>query len=295
MPLLLASAAALVVPLFLWGYQMRASAQPAPADLVLTTKKKTRQGFGPFGYIIDPLGRPIAPLVLGLISPAGRGRLRRRIERAGKPGGLNIEGYAQNKAGNLVVYGSMGAVGILTGHLFIGTALLVVGAVQTDIVLWNLARERQAEIQKGLPDFLDVLTVTVSAGLGFRQALRRVAESMPGALSDEMTKALRQMELGTPLRQAFEDLRQRNDSEALASFVTAILQAEELGSPLARALTEISIDMRRGAFQQARRRAQRADPQITLIVTFFMVPGFMILIVGMLYYSTDGALSRVFG
>lgn len=295
MPLMLALSAALLVMLFAWGYHLKASGQPGTADITVAPQAKARKGFGPFGYIIDPLGKPFGPIVLGMISPAGRGRLRRRIERAGRPGGLTVEGYATNKAGNLVVYGTMGALGMLSGYTLVGLALLIVGLVQTDIVLWNLARERQAEIQKALPDFLDVLTVTVSAGLGFRHALLRVAESMPGALSDEMMTALRQMDLGTPLRNAFEDLRQRNDSESLASFVTAILQAEELGSPLARALTEISVDMRRDAFQQARRRAQRADPQITLIVTFFMVPGMMLLIVAMLYYGSDGALNRVFG
>jgi tight adherence protein C len=118
---------------------------------------------------------------------------------------------------------------------------------------------------------------------------------MPGHLSDEMRLALRQMELGTPLRSAFEELRQRNESESLASFVTAILQAEELGAPLARALTEISVDMRRDAIQHARRRAQRADPQITLIVTFLMLPAMMLLIVAMLWFGTDGSFGDVFG
>ncbi|MBC6461868.1 type II secretion system F family protein [Actinomadura sp. HBU206391] len=294
MPLFIAAAAALVVPMFMWGYVLKFRPQEVPDDLVVAARQNKREGFGPFGAFIDPLGRPFGPLILALIPPTARGRLRARIERAGRPGGLTLDGYARNKAGNLVVYGTAGVIGMLSGQLLVGIALLAVGVVQTDIVLWNLGRERQTEIQKALPDFLDVLTVTVSAGLGFRHALARVAESMPGPLSDEMLKALRQMELGTPLRDAFEELRQRNDSESLSNFVTAILQAEELGAPLASALAEISIDMRRDAFQHARRRAQRADPQVTIIVTFFMVPAMMLLIVAMLWYGTDGSFSRVF-
>jgi tight adherence protein C len=292
----MALAAGLTVPLFVWGYRLRTFGRPAVTDVSAENGKQAkRKQFGPFGEVINPLGRPLAPLVLRTISPAGRSKLRQRIERAGRPAGLTIEGYAQNKAGNLTVYGVAGFCGVITDHLFLGLGLLVIGFVQTDIVLWNLTRERQQEIQRALPDFLDVLTVTVSAGLGFRHALRRVADSMPGALSDEMLTALRQMEVGSPFRSAFEDLRQRNDSEALTSFVTAILQAEELGAPLARALSEISIDMRRDAFQHARRQAQRADPQITMIVTFLMVPGMILLIVSMLYWGSGAKFSEIFG
>ncbi|MQY03855.1 type II secretion system F family protein [Actinomadura macrotermitis] len=294
MPLLIALAAALMVLLFVWGYAMKNS-KPAAAEAVVVAKAAKAPEFGPFGSVINPVGRPLSGPVLGMISPAGRGRLRRRIERAGRPSGLTLEGYAANKAGTVIIFGGGAMIGVITGHLVIGVMMLIVGLVQTDIVLWNLARERQQELQKSLPDFLDVLTVTVSAGLGFRHAVARVADSMPGALADEMRTALRQMELGTSFRSAFEELRQRNDSESLSSFVTAILQAEELGAPLARALSEIAVDMRRDAFQQARRRAQRADPQITLIVTFLMLPAMMLLIVAMLWYGTDGSLGRVLG
>ncbi|GLZ09960.1 membrane protein [Actinomadura sp. NBRC 104425] len=292
MPVLLALAAGLMVPLFVYGYHLRVAGRPAPADLdVLPVKKIKTKEFGPLGSIINPLGRPFAGLIVNAMSGAGRTRLRRRIDRAGRPAGLTVEGYAANKVGCVLFYGGASLVVMLAGQALIGVILLLIGLLQTDIVLWNLSRERQEEIQRSLPDFLDVLTVTVSAGLGFRHALARVAESMPGALADELNNALRQMELGTPLRDAFEQLRQRNDNAALASFVTAILQAEELGAPLARALTEISTDMRRDAFQQARRRAQRADPQITLIVTFLMVPAMLLLILGGLYFSmSEGIL-----
>jgi tight adherence protein C len=293
MPLILALAGALVIPFFVWGYHLKASGQPVSGEMAFAVRPTKKKEFGPLGNVVNPLGRPFASLALRLLSPAGRGRIRRRIERAGRSGDFGIEGYAANKVGNLLFYGTGGVAAMISGHMFIGLALVGFGLTQTDIVLWNLARERQEEIQKALPDFLDVLTVTVSAGLGFRHALARVAESMPGALADEMMTALRQMELGTPLRNAFEALRERNDSESLAAFVTAILQAEELGAPLARALTEISVDMRRDAFQQARRRAQRADPQITVIVTFLMVPGMLLLIIGLLWFGTGGALSHV--
>ncbi|MFC9972701.1 type II secretion system F family protein [Spirillospora sp. NPDC127200] len=297
MALLIAVGGALTVLLFALGFHLRLSGRPdvETGALVVTAVSQESDDFGPLGQIVNRLGRPFAPLVMRTISPAQRSKIRTRIERAGRPSGLTLDGYARNKAGCMALFGSVGLLALLGGSLLMGGALLLVGWFQTDIVLWNLSRERQTKIQRSLPDFLDVLTVTVSAGLGFRHALGRVAESMPGALSDEMMIALRQMELGSSFRVAFEELRRRNDSEALSTFVTAVLQAEELGAPLARALTEISTDMRRDSFQEARRRAQRADPQVTLIVTFLMVPGMALLICGIFVFGTNVQLGGVFG
>lgn len=290
MPFVAALAAACCVVLFVWGFALRTADRPVPEDLAIAVPRVRRTGLGPLGGLVEMLGAPFGPLALRLVSSAGRGKVRRRIERAGRPGGLTIEGYAQNRAGNLVLCGSAGLVGLFTGHSLIGLLLILAGLFQTDIVLWSLSRERQSAIARQLPDFLDVLAVTVSAGLGFRQALDRVSESMPGPVAEEMRMALRQMELGRPLREAFLELRQRNDSELLAGFVTAVLQTEELGAPLAQVLNEIGLDMRREASLQARRRAQRIEPQVTMITTFLMVPAMMILILGMLWFGSGEAV-----
>ena len=97
---------------------------------------------------------------------------------------------------------------------------------------------------------------------------------------------LRQMELGQDRREAFLALRERNKSDSLKSFVAAQLQAEELGVPLAEALNDIATDMRRVAHQNARRRAQRAAPRVSLIVTTLIVPGAMILILLSVYFAS---------
>ncbi|WP_067830978.1 type II secretion system F family protein [Actinomadura kijaniata] len=294
--LALSAAAALFFLLFVWGFHLRATgAQVGSEELVGLVKKPKSKGFGPLGGVAEPFAGPFTSILLRTMSPAARGKLNRRIERAGRPYGLTVEGYARNKAGTFVLLGSVGVVMLLSDQLFIAVALFAMGWFQTDIVLWNLSQERQQEIQKSLPDFLDVLAVTVTAGLSFRQALSRVAESMPGALAQEMMTTLRQMDVGTPFRQAFEDLRARNNSEQLSSFVTAILQAEELGAPLANALADISIDMRREAAQLARRRAQRAEPKITMITTFMMVPGMLMLILAALYFGMNAGGSGVLG
>ena len=110
-----------------------------------------------------------------------------------------------------------------------------------------------------------------------------------------MLIALRQMELGASRRAAFEALRDRNASEQLQSFVAAQLQAEELGVPLSEALNDIATDMRRAAHQAARRRAARATPRVSLIVTSLILPGTMILIAVAIFLGSglqDGGLGR---
>jgi len=174
--------------------------------------------------------------------------------------------------------------------------LVLVGAwLAPEIWLSRTGRLRQERIERDLPDFLDILAVTVRAGLGYRVALQRVSESLGGPLGDEMIVVLRQMGLGVPRREAFEALRDRNRSESLSSFVAAQLQAEELGVPLADALNDIAHDMRRVAQQSARRRAQRAAPRVSLITTTLIVPGAIILLLVSLLLGSGATSSGLLG
>ena len=162
----------------------------------------------------------------------------------------------------------------------------MIGWFGPDVWLSRAGRLRQEAIERTLPDFLDILAVSVRAGLGYRYALRRVAEALEGPVAEEMLTVLRQIELGQDRRDAFLALRERNQSESLKSFVAAQLQAEELGVPLAEALNDIAGDMRRLAHQNARRQAQRAGPRVSLIVTTLIVPGSMILILLSVFFAT---------
>jgi tight adherence protein C len=155
-----------------------------------------------------------------------------------------------------------------------------------DVWLSREGRLRQERIERMLPDFMDILAVTVRAGLGYRAALLRVSEALGGPVGEEMLMALRQMDLGSNRRDAFLAMSARNDSRSLKSMIAAQLQAEELGVPLSEALNDIAEDMRRAAHQDARRRAARAAPRVSLIVTTLIIPGAMILILMTLFLSS---------
>ncbi|MGA5519771.1 DUF5936 domain-containing protein [Streptomyces pseudogriseolus] len=277
MALLLAALMALAVCGIFAGIRMYRAEVKLPGDLMLALEVGSTRT-GAVDSLIDRMGMRYAPAVLRLMGPKQVAKYRRKIDLAGNPGGLTIHRYAARRA----VYGALGGFGFLVflmrGQLFVALLLLGFGAFWTEVGIWSAIRVRKDVIERTLPDFLDVLAVVVSAGLGFRQALERVSSQYEGPWADELRITLRQMDLGMGRRQAFAELRRRNDSEQVAMFVTALQQGEELGAPIVDTLVALAKDMRRTDAQNARRKAARAVPKATLMITTFMVPATMILL-----------------
>ena len=259
------------------GIRMYRADAKLPTDLALALEVGATRT-GAVDSLVDRLGMRYAPAVLRLMGPRQVARYRRKIDLAGNPGGLTIDRYAARRA----VYGALGGAGglifLLQGNLLMALLLLAFGAFWTEVGIWSAIRVRRDVIERTLPDFLDVLAVVVSAGLGFRQALDRVASRYEGPWADELRITLRQMDLGMSRRQAFAELRRRNDSEQVAMFVTALQQGEELGAPIVDTLVALAKDMRRTDAQNARRKAARAVPKATMMITTFMVPATMLLL-----------------
>lgn len=244
----------------------------------------------------DSLQRRLAPTVLGLMGESRAELVRHRIDAAGRPRGVTLDGHAGRKGVLTILLGLVAVPVVVVAQLPLYLlGLPVLGWFLADISLKQQAEERQQELERALPDFLDVLAVTVSAGMAFRPALARVAMAFPGPLGDEITLALRQMSLGMGRREALTQMRDRNDSDQLSEFVTALLQAEELGAPLTETLRDIAADMRRSWEQSARRDAARAAPRISVIVSTTLVPAAAILIMVGLFTSSDLDVGSLFG
>ncbi|WP_406272776.1 type II secretion system F family protein [Streptomyces sp. NBC_00191] len=277
MELLLALAAGLSVTGMLYGIRLYRADAKLPSDLALALEVGSTRTSA-VGSGIDRLGMRYAPAVLRMMGPKRVNKLRIRLDMAGNPGGLTVDRYAARRA----VYGFIGALGafalLINAHPFLALLFVAFGIWWAEVGIWAATRARKAAIERTLPDFLDVLAVVVSAGLGFRQALDRVAERYRGPWADELKITLRQMDMGMSRRDAFEQLRKRNASEQVAQFVTALQQGEELGAPIVDTLIAIANDMRRTDAQNARRRASKAVPQATGIVTMLMVPATILLI-----------------
>ncbi|MFI6058517.1 DUF5936 domain-containing protein [Streptomyces sp. NPDC051286] len=283
MDLLLALAVGLAVFGAIAGIRMYRADAKLPGDLAVALEVGATRTSA-VGSGIDRLGMRWAPMVLRMMGPKAVNKKRRQIDMAGNPGGLTIDRYAARR----FVYGALGLLGaftmILRGQIFLSLLLIAFGLFWVEVGIWSAVRIRKDHIERTLPDFLDVLAVVVSAGLGFRQALGRVADKYEGPWADELRITLRQMDMGVSRREAFEELRKRNDSEQVAMFVTTLQQGEELGAPIVDTLIQIANDMRRTDAQNARRKAARAVPKATFAVTTFLLPGTLILLtVGFVY------------
>ncbi|MEU3446000.1 DUF5936 domain-containing protein [Streptomyces thermolilacinus] len=294
MVLLLAALTGLAVYGVLHGVRLYRAEAQLPGDLAVALEvgatRTTAVGSG-----VDRLGMRWAPSVLRLMGPKRVDALRRRLDMAGNPGGLTVDRYAARRA----VYGALGVAAalamLLRGQPVVAAIVLAYGLTWTDVLLRLAIRRRKDDIERTLPDFLDVLAVVVSAGLGFRQALERVAEKYSGPWADELRITLRQMDMGVSRRDAFDQLRERNASEQVSMFVTALQQGEELGAPIVDTLIQIANDMRRTDAQNARRAAAKAVPKTTLVVTLVMLPATMILIALSFYYGSGVDLADLLG
>lgn len=277
-----------------YGIALVRSEARLPPDLVLALEVGSTRTTA-VGSAVDRLGMRHAPLVLRLMGEKRVAAVRRRIDRAGNPAGLTVDRYAARRA----VYGALGFVGALVmlakGQPLLAVLMVAFGLFWIEVGIRAAVRERRAAIERTLPDFLDVLAVVVSAGLSFRQTLDRVAEHYEGPWADELRIVLRQLDMGVARRQAFDELRKRNDSEQVAQFVTALQQGEELGTPIADTLIGIAKDMRRTDAQLARRRAARAVPKATMVITTFMVPGTVILLIAGFFLGSGTDFGSITG
>lgn len=285
--LLFGVAATAVFGLFVAGWRLARADTLATWDvadiMLLRDVNRRKRRAGP----IDRFARRLSPQLSILLGPRILANIRRRIDLAGRPEGMTVDSFLQL----IVKYGTaLGATALallLLGNYFSAIIAILATPILPFSRLAGLQRKRRTTIDNDLPDFLDVLAVTVGAGIGFRSALDRVSARFTGPLRDELAFTLHQLDVGVPRRQAFTSLRDRSDSEAMASFTSAFLQAEELGAPLGETLSGIARDSRREASQRARQRAARMVPRVTLLVSTVMVPPSIIMIVVGLYLGSD--------
>jgi tight adherence protein C len=280
-PLLLAAAAGCLV--LLAGTGVRLLAVPG-FDVPLAVRPGAAKRSGSLtNRLFGWLGRPLTPLVTRLTGPRGRRRLAARLAAAGRPAG--VDAFLAQRAGGILAGVVAGGGYLLTVSAVLGTLLAAALAGRADLLLWSAARRRQEEIERVLPDLLDVLTVTILAGASFRLGLARVSSAFDGALPAELTITLRQLDVGVSRRQAFEELRDRSTSPSLRRFVAGVLQAEELGSSVSGMLTGLAADMRKLATQGARRRADSADKTLALITTLVLLPAMILMVLSVFFGS----------
>jgi tight adherence protein C len=212
-------------------------------------------------------------------------RAQQRLARAGNPGGLQGADWMGVKI-LAAIGGALGgfALGLLLGGpalgLLMGVALLGFGYIITEYWLSKRIRKRSTEIVLQLPDALDLLTISVEAGLGFDAALAKVVEKMEGPLVNEFGQALAEVRMGRTRRDALRDVATRADSRPVANFIGAIVQAEQLGVPIAKVLQIQSQQLRIERRQRAEEAAAKAPVKMLFPMVGCIFPTIFIVILG---------------
>jgi tight adherence protein C len=211
--------------------------------------------------------------------------LANKLHLAGRPYGLTPSDFVAIRLIFAVVCGVAGVMVGLLLHTPLGVAAGgAVGGLGGYFfpVLWlrQLVQRRQREIQRSLPDALDLLTISVEAGLGFEAALSRVAEKFANALGHELGQVLIETRLGRPRLEALDDLGRRVGVEDLHNFVQAVIQSEQMGVGIAKILRIQSDEMRRKRRQRAQEKAAQASLKMLLPMVGCIFPTLWIVLLG---------------
>jgi len=149
-----------------------------------------------------------------------------------------------------------------------------------DYYLKSKTAKRQDEVRRSLPNALDLLTISVEAGLGFDQAMYKVAVNTKGVLGDEFKRALKEMEIGVARKDALKNLSKRTEVPELNTFIFSIIQAEIFGISIGKVLRVQSAEMRIKRRQIAEEKGIKAPVKLVFPTILFLFPALMVVILG---------------
>jgi tight adherence protein C len=212
--------------------------------------------------------------------------LRKRIAAAGLEAKITPQTFLAFKSGLTggtfllgIILAVIGVLPVVAGF-GIGFAGGAICFIAPDYYLGLKTRRRREEINITLPDILDLLTVSVEAGLGFDSAVAKISEKMKGPLIDEMKVFLREMQLGESRAGALKSLSDRLELPSMVSFTRSIIQADQLGISLARVLRVQAHDLRNKRQMAAEEKAMKAPIKMLFPTVLFIFPAMFIVILG---------------
>lgn len=235
-----------------------------------------------FKPAIEGFGR----LMSGLSPKSKRDKLEILLRRAGKTEKSAVGRWYIGKlvyAFVLPILLGLGLV-IVGRDLFKSILFMIIGSLALQlfqtIILKRQVSTRQKEIRNVLADALDLITVSVEAGLSFDGAMDRVIRQMPNALSEEFAIALKEMRMGKTRREGLRALSYRCDVDDLTTLVGALIQADELGVRIGTVLRIQSDQMRERRRQRARETAMKAPIKLLFPLMIFIFPTIFVILLG---------------
>ena len=236
---------------------------------------------------LRPLASRLAGTTSRVTSASFAATTQKRLALAGNPGDLRVADWLGIKALGAILgailFGVLGIFVLGTGFAFgliLGIVGLLFGYTIPEFWLGGRVRKRQHLILLMIPDSLDLLTISVRAGLGFDAALGKVVEKLDGPLTDEFRRALAEVRVGKARRDALRDIVPRTEVPALTNFIGAIIQAEQLGVSISKVLQVQSEQLRIERRQRAEEMAAKAPIKMLFPLVGCIFPSLFIVILG---------------
>jgi tight adherence protein C len=292
LPIAIAAVAALAIILIFAGLAGGAPVDPVQARLTQlgTMQAKSLEELELQAPLLERTLRPLAARLSGTVgrmtSQSFSATTEKRLAIAGNPGDLRVADWLGIKAlGTLIGAGLIFVLfGLLGGNIVNGLLGGLIGAlfgfILPEFWLGGKVRARQKAILLQIPDALDLLTISVRAGLGFDGALGKVVEKLKGPLTDEFRRALAEIRVGKARRDALRDIIGRTEVPALTNFIGAIIQAEHLGVSISKVLQVQSEQLRIERRQRAEEMAAKAPIKMLFPLVGCIFPALFIVILG---------------
>ncbi|WP_028307562.1 type II secretion system F family protein [Desulfitibacter alkalitolerans] len=236
--------------------------------------------------ILKPLMEVTSSKMSRLLPQKGIDNIEKRLIIAGSPEDLGPYEFISIQLALCVIFALGGA---FLAHLldfgyimaaFWGALFALLGYNLPRLYLKNKTQQRQKDIQRNLPDVIDLLTVSVEAGLGFDSAIAKVTTKVKGEIAREFTIVLKEIKMGKARRDALKDMVSRTQVDDLSNFIGAVVQADQLGVSMGNMLRIQSGQMRVNRRQRAEEKAMKAPIKMLFPMVFFIFPCIFIVLLG---------------
>jgi tight adherence protein C len=241
------------------------------------------------------------PLLQRMFGPATRGlrqslsklypsseidKVHTDLLKAGLTGSIRAEEFVAVQVGAVLAGIGIGLVALVSGAvgMKMGIAILfllpIIGGLAPNYWLRRRIKKRRERVTNDLPDVLDLMTISVSAGLGLEQAMQVSCARFESPVADELRLTLREMELGLSRRDALENMKLRTDIDDLVTFAVVLSQADALGLPIGKVLDAQADEMRDKRRQRAREKAAKVPVKILFPLALCFLPAILIIVMG---------------
>lgn len=219
------------------------------------------------------------------------------LKKAGNPYEMTVARFQGFKIVCVILGFVVGSFIVILGlplANIVFVTLPVLGYFSPILLINQKAKNRQDQLRRELPDFLDTVSISLQAGASLDNSVKEAIPYFIGPLQEEFSRVIQEQELGVPREKAYRELLVRNENEDFQTFVKSIIQSLRLGVPIAETFKHQAEEIRKLSLEQVKEKAAKASPKVTLITSLLIAPLIMLLIMGLVILNMIYGENNVF-